>query len=70
MPPFPIFSKVDVNGGTAHAFWQAVKAACPVTPGGIICPYDVIKWKPVTCADVGWNFEKVLIDRKGRPTAR
>ena len=72
VPSFPIFSKVEVNGGDAHSFWQAVRASCPMSPtlGGQICPYDVIKWKPVTPADVAWNFEKVLISKKGVPVRR
>ena len=68
--PFKIFSKIEVNGAKSHPFWQQIRQACPVTPGGVICPYDVIKWSPVTCSDVGWNFEKVLISRKGVPTIR
>jgi glutathione peroxidase len=69
VPPFPIFSKIEVNGADSHPLWVMMREAC-ASPSGIICPYDVIKWKPVTTADIGWNFEKVLISKKGIPIRR
>ena len=58
---FPLFSKVEVNGGAAHPLWQHLKSAQPGVLGS-----EAIKW----------NFTKFLVDRDGRvverfaPTAR
>ena len=68
----PIFSKVDVNGADAHPLWKKLRSSCPLTPGGILQPvgYPPIAWTPITTSDVQWNFEKILISRKGIPSLR
>ena len=51
---FPLFSKIDVNGGNAHPLYAFLKSE----KGGLLG--DAIKW----------NFTKFLIDRKGSVVAR
>ena len=67
VPPFEIFSKIEVNGAGTHPIWQHLRDACPMTPGGFVNPpgYPAPSWSPISCSDVSWNFEKVLIDKKG-----
>jgi glutathione peroxidase len=52
---FPMMSKVEVNGDTAHPLWQWLKAAAPGILGS-----KAIKW----------NFTKFLIGRDGRALKR
>lgn len=47
---FPLFGKVDVNGGDAHPLFQALKKARPGLLGS-----EAIKW----------NFTKFLVGRDG-----
>ncbi|MGY6741500.1 MAG: glutathione peroxidase [Cecembia sp.] len=51
---FPMFAKVDVNGGTAHPIFKYLKGKL----GGILG------------SRIKWNFTKFLIDEKGRPVKR
>jgi glutathione peroxidase len=51
---FPMFSKVDVNGNTAHPIYKYLKSKL----GGILG------------SRIKWNFTKFLIDDKGRPVKR
>ena len=52
---FPMFAKVDVNGGKAHPLWSWLKDQ----KGGLL-GFDAIKW----------NFTKFLIGRDGVPIKR
>ncbi|MGH7738776.1 MAG: glutathione peroxidase [bacterium] len=52
---FPLFAKIEVNGPNANPLYQFLKKAEPDPDGKL---------------DIGWNFTKFLIDRKGRPIAR
>jgi glutathione peroxidase len=52
---FPMFAKVDVNGGDAHPLWQHLKEQKPGLLG-----IEAIKW----------NFSKFLVDRDGRVIER
>lgn len=52
---FPMFAKVDVNGGGAHPLWKWLKQE----KGGFL-GIDAIKW----------NFSKFLVDRDGRVVKR
>jgi glutathione peroxidase len=54
---FPLFSKIDVNGATAHPVYVFLKSQ---HGGGGLLGVDAIKW----------NFTKFLVDRAGRVTAR
>lgn len=51
---FPLFSKVDVNGPTAHPLWQWMCAQKAGVIGGRIA----------------WNFTKFLIDGEGKVLRR
>lgn len=52
---FPMFAKIDVNGGTCHPLY-AFLTEQPTQPDGP--------------GDIQWNFAKFLIDRSGKVTAR
>jgi glutathione peroxidase len=51
---FPMFSKIDVNGKTAHPLYKYLKKELKGTFGGRI----------------SWNFTKFLIDKNGKPLER
>ena len=52
---FPLFSKIDVKGGKQHPLY-AILTSIPDDAG--------------KAGNVGWNFEKFLIGRDGRPVRR
>lgn len=56
---FPLFSKAQVNGPSAHPVFQFLKRELPVDQGG---GGGVAAGK-----DIGWNFYKFLVGRDGRP---
>ena len=51
---FPMFAKIDVNGGNAHPLYQYLKDA----KSGLLG------------ASIKWNFTKFLVDRSGQVVAR
>lgn len=51
---FPMFSKIDVNGNTAHPIFKYLKRELKGTLGN----------------KIKWNFTKFLIDKNGKPTKR
>jgi glutathione peroxidase len=51
---FPIFAKIDVNGGNAHPLYQYLKRA----KSGLLG------------SSIKWNFTKFLVDRAGNVVAR
>ncbi|AMX83544.1 glutathione peroxidase [Geobacillus subterraneus] len=52
---FPLFAKVDVNGGNAHPLFQYLKEQAPGALG---------------TKAIKWNFTKFLVDRSGQVVAR
>jgi glutathione peroxidase len=52
---FPMTEKIEVNGEDRHEIFEAL-AEVPHEKG--------------QAGDVGWNFEKFLVDAEGRPVAR
>jgi glutathione peroxidase len=52
---FPLFDKIEVNGDNTHPLYQFLKKAEPDPEGKL---------------DIGWNFNKFLIDRTGKPLKR
>jgi len=52
---FPMFAKIDVNGGTAHPLYQYLKTAQPGVLGSTA---------------IKWNFTKFLVDRSGKAVSR
>jgi glutathione peroxidase len=51
---FPIFAKIDVNGGKAHPLYNYLKGE----KSGLLG------------ASIKWNFTKFLVDRSGKVVAR
>jgi glutathione peroxidase len=51
---FPMFAKIDVNGGNAHPLWQYLKNE----KSGLLG------------SSIRWNFTKFLVDRSGQVVAR
>ena len=51
---FPMFAKVDVNGGNAHPLFSYLKSK----KTGLLGP------------SIKWNFTKFLVDRSGKVVAR
>ena len=51
---FPMFAKIDVNGGNAHPLYQYLKNA----KSGLLG------------SSIKWNFTKFLVDRSGKVVAR
>jgi glutathione peroxidase len=51
---FPMFSKIDVNGNTAHPIFKYLKRELPGT----------------LVNSIKWNFTKFLIDAQGKPVKR
>jgi glutathione peroxidase len=52
---FPMFAKIDVNGGNAHPLYQYLKSE---------------KWGIFGTKNIKWNFTKFLVDRAGRVVGR
>lgn len=52
---FPLFQKIDVNGGNAHPLYQYLTKAAPGLFG---------------TEGVKWNFTKFLVDRAGKVVKR
>jgi len=51
---FPMFAKIDVNGGNAHPLFDYLKSQ----KAGLLGP------------SIKWNFTKFLVDRSGKVVAR
>ena len=51
---FPMFAKIDVNGGKAHPLYDYLKSE----KSGLLGP------------SIKWNFTKFLVDRSGKVVAR
>jgi glutathione peroxidase len=51
---FPMFAKIDVNGGNAHPLYQYLKSE----KSGLFGP------------SIKWNFTKFVVDRSGKVVAR
>jgi glutathione peroxidase len=52
---FDMFSKIDVNGEDADGLYKFL---------------TVQELQPKGAGDVGWNFEKFVLDKSGKPIAR
>jgi len=66
-PAFPLMYKTDVNGRYEHAIWTWLKRLCPLPTSFM---YSAIRWSPIGAHDIGWNFEKFLLDGSGMPCKR
>ena len=72
-PKFKLFEKRDVNGQNADPIFKFLRDSLPIphdeSMSFITDPQKII-WTPVTRSDIAWNFEKFLIDPKGKPVKR
>lgn len=68
-PKFRLFKKRDVNGADEDRVFTFLKASCPPSDG-FIDDLQSISWTPVRSNDIAWNFEKFLINHKGKPVRR
>jgi len=64
-----IYGKLEVNGKDHHPLYEFLKDVCPQTVMQI-GKRDELIYNPIRANDVTWNFEKFLIDKKGRPRFR
>jgi glutathione peroxidase len=69
---FPLFQKISVTGEDRHPLYDALVAAQPNAEGIESMRERLAKHgiQPGADTDVTWNFEKFVIDRKGRVIAR
>jgi glutathione peroxidase len=75
VPKFDLFTCANVNGADAIPVFKFLKSALPFPVddcGGLGGDYIIgeATWSPVLRSDVGWNFEKFLINQNGKPVAR
>ncbi|XP_046459266.1 glutathione peroxidase 1-like [Daphnia pulex] len=63
------FRKIEVNGANDHPLYSYLKKSCPTTRD-FFEPIARLIYSPLRNNDVRWNFEKFLIDRKGKPVKR
>ena len=77
-PNFTMMGKLDVNGENAHPLFQYLRTALPTTYDDlnglgddfIISLASKVLWAPLSRTDIGWNFEKFLINQNGVPVRR
>jgi len=71
---FPVFSKIDVNGGEADPLYAYLRAEAPGEFGpGLGFLYEhVARTRPqaIGTDEIKWNFTKFLIDRDGNVVRR
>lgn len=71
---FPLAEKIAVKGPQQHPLYRYLTAAQPVakeaSPGTMSAKLEGYGQKRENPADILWNFEKFLIDRKGEIVAR
>jgi len=69
VPQYELSAKIQVNGAGTHPLFLFLKSVCPGPANLIGDPTDMY-WSPVSQGDLSWNFEKVLVDKTGRPYKR
>jgi len=74
-PTFPMFQKIDVNGGNTDPLFKWLRAALPLNSdvppyGAFIAKQQLMLWEPASRTDLDWNFCKFLIGRNGLPIKR
>lgn len=65
-----MFDKIEVNGDNEHPLYTYLKAFCPPVQEAFNTEGPGIYYKPYKNSDVRWNFEKFLINKKGKPVLR
>lgn len=61
---------MDVNGHNEHPLYTYLKSYCPPVDEIFRTAGPGIYYSPYKNGDVRWNFEKFLINRRGRPVLR
>jgi len=72
-PKCIVFDKVSVNGEGEHPVFSWLKSELPIPSDDeerLMRDPKFIIWKPVKRSDIAWNFEKFLIDKKGKAYRR
>jgi len=69
-PAFQLFEKIEVNGDGENALYTYLKAFCPPIQESFNTAGPGIYYQPYKNSDVRWNFEKFLINKKGKPVLR
>jgi glutathione peroxidase len=64
-----MFDKIDVNGKKEIPLYRYLKQSCPPPIEGFSEMKD-LDYKPYRKNDIRWNFEKFLVDRKGKAVMR
>ena len=68
-PNFQMFDKVDVNGKKEIPLYRYLKSSCPPPIEKFELMAD-LPYLPYKKSDIRWNFEKFLVDRKGKAVMR
>lgn len=66
---FHILKKTEVNGHNESSLYTFLKSTLPPC-SNIIGEKRRIFWDPIKTTDITWNFEKFIIDRRGKPRFR
>ncbi|CAG0895185.1 unnamed protein product [Darwinula stevensoni] len=69
VPNFILFRKVEVNGNGTIPLYSYLKSVCPTTVSAFREKARLF-YDPLDSDDIRWNFEKFLVDRKGKPYKR
>uniref|UniRef100_A0AC34RJE3 Glutathione peroxidase n=1 Tax=Panagrolaimus sp. JU765 TaxID=591449 RepID=A0AC34RJE3_9BILA len=64
-----IYGKLEVNGVNQHPLYEFLKENCPQTVT-TIGKSNELMYNPIRVNDITWNFEKILVDKHGRPRFR
>jgi glutathione peroxidase len=69
---FPMYAKIQVTGVGKHPLYRHLTAAAPEANGRSAMETSLRGYgvEPTTKPEVLWNFEKFLIDRRGRVVGR
>ncbi|KAK7072892.1 Glutathione peroxidase 3 [Halocaridina rubra] len=66
-PKITLFEKTEVNGDGENEIYKFLKKGCDYTDS----EYESrLFYSPLRVGDIHWNFEKFLIDKRGKPFAR
>lgn len=68
-PKMTLFRRIEVNGSKEHPLFAYLKKSCPTTRDFFASP-SRLDYSPMRNSDVRWNFEKFLVNRRGKPVKR
>lgn len=70
VPNFPLTEKIKVNGEGAHPLWSFIRELCPSPVLGYRAKVRELFYEPLHQNDIRWNWEKILINKEGKPVRR